>query len=59
MQEEKTRREKDMGTKETLVHDSPKYAALLLLKKTGTKYKKKLLDERMVVWERGKKLHLF
>ena len=40
MQEEKTRREKDMGTKVTLVH-----AALLLLIETGTKYKKKLLEE--------------
>ena len=45
MREEKTRREKDMGTKVTLVHASPKYAALLLLKETGTKYKKKLLEE--------------
>ena len=40
MQEEKTRREKDMSTKVTLVH-----AALLLLIETGTKYKKKLLEE--------------
>lgn len=40
MQEEKTRREKDMGTKVTLVH-----AALFLLIETGTKYKKKLLEE--------------
>ena len=40
MQEEKTRREKDMGTKVTLVH-----AALLLLIETGSKYKKKLLEE--------------
>ena len=40
MQEEKTRREKDMGTKVTLVH-----SALLLLIETGTKYKKKLLEE--------------
>ena len=40
MQEEKTRREKDMGTKVTLVH-----TALLLLIETGTKYKKKPLEE--------------
>ena len=39
-QEEKTRREKDMGTKVTLVH-----TALLLLIETGTKYKKKPLKE--------------
>ena len=34
-----------MCTKVTLVHASPKYAALLLLIETGTKYKKMLLEE--------------